>query len=80
MSEQNNINQNISQVKNAVTSGTGNAIVKKGFSRDTRKLGHVVKLCYADVCKCLILRCFNTSSSAPPPAKTSPKTTIYGQV
>lgn len=32
-----------------------------GFSRDTRKLGHVVKLYYADVCKCLILRCFNTA-------------------
>jgi hypothetical protein len=52
----------------------------KGSRRDPRKMGHVVKLCYADVLKPLILRCFNTGLSVSFLVTTLPKKVIYGQV
>lgn len=50
-----------------------------GFSRDTRKLGHVVKFCNIYQSKALIYGCFNTKLYLTPLVETFPKMIVYGQ-
>ncbi len=52
----------------------------EGFSRDTCKMGHVVKFCNANQAEPLIYGCFNTKLYLTPPVETFPKMIVYGQV